>query len=75
MIMYHHIKFGCHRIDTSEDIVESHFDPVSHCCDLDLEDSKDFSPRMTFWLMMLHKHTKFGNKMSCGLEDIWTIIH
>ena len=27
---------------------------------------------MTLWLMMLHKHTKFGNKMFGSLEDIWT---
>ena len=25
---------------------------------------------MTLWLIMLHKHTKFGNKMFCGSEDI-----
>ena len=25
---------------------------------------------MTLWLMMLHHHTKFGNKIFCGSEDI-----
>ena len=24
---------------------------------------------MTFWLMMLHHHTKFAHKMFCGSED------
>ena len=28
---------------------------------------------MTLWLMILHHHTKFGNKMFCDSEDIiWT---
>ena len=31
---------------------------------------------MTLWLMVLHHHTKFGNKMLNGSEDIiWTNIH
>ena len=25
---------------------------------------------MTIWLMMPHNHTRFGNKMLCGSEDI-----
>ena len=25
---------------------------------------------MTLWLLMLHYHTRFGNKMFCGSEDI-----
>ena len=30
---------------------------------------------MALWLMVLHHHTKFGNKMFCGSEDIiWTKI-
>ena len=24
---------------------------------------------MTLWLMMLHNHARFGNKMFCGSED------
>ena len=31
---------------------------MSPHCDLDLEDSNS----MTLWLIMLHHHTKFGNK-------------
>ena len=28
---------------------------------------------MTLWLMLMHHHTKFGNKMFCSLENtIWT---
>ena len=31
---------------------------------------------MALWLMMLHNHTRFGNKMFCGSEDIiQTNIH
>ena len=31
---------------------------------------------MKLWLMKLHQHTKFGNKMICSSEDIiWTNIH
>ena len=38
--MYHQTKFGCQGFNSSEDIVESCFDHMSPCCDLDLEDSK-----------------------------------
>ena len=42
---------------------------------LTLETVKQFF-RMTLWLMMLHKHTKFDNKMISGSEDIiLTNIH
>ena len=55
-------------------------------CDLDLEDSKKTPTttkktnqtknlRMTLWVMMLHHHTKFGNKMFCDSENIRTNIH
>ena len=47
---------------------------MSPCCDLGLEESNFF--RATLWLMMLPHHTKFGNKMFGGSEDIiWTNIH
>ena len=39
-------------------------------CDLGLEDSKQFLFRMTLWVILLHQHTKFGNKMFCGSKDI-----
>ena len=29
---------------------------------------------LKIWLIMLHYHTKFGNKMCCSSEDIWTNI-
>ena len=41
---------------------------MSPRCDLDLEDKKKI--RTTLWLMTLHHHTKFGNKMFCDSEDI-----
>ena len=40
MRMHHQTKLGCQGINTSENIVESYFDHVSPCSDLDLEDSK-----------------------------------
>ena len=43
---------------------------MSPCCYLDLDDSKQLFFRMTLWLMMLHHHAKFGNKMLCSSEDI-----
>ena len=36
---------------------------MSPCCDLDLEDSKQFLFRVTLWLILQHHHTMFGNKM------------
>ena len=47
-------------------------------CDLDLEDSNNNNTkfRTTLWLMMLHHHTKFGNKMFCGSQNSFqTNIH
>ena len=29
----------------------------------------------TLWLMMLHNHTRFGNKIFCGSEDIFQTKH
>ena len=53
-----------------------HFDQMSPCSDLDVEDSKQLFFRMILWLMMLHHHTKFGNKMFCCSDDIiQTNIH
>ena len=45
---------------------------MSPRCDLDLEgsDNNNKQSRMTLWLMMLHHHTKFGNKMFCDSENI-----
>ena len=34
--------------------------------DLDLKGSKQFFFRVTIWLILLHHHTKFGNRMFCG---------
>ena len=42
------------------------------CCGLDLE-NRTQSFCMALRLMMMHHNSKFGNKMSCGLEEIiWT---
>ena len=55
---------------------ESYLDNVSSCCDLDLEDSNNNKVfRMTLRLMMLHHHTKFGNKISSDSECRQTFTH
>ena len=36
---------------------------MSPCCDLDLDDSKQFFSHLTLWLIMLHHHTKLGNNV------------
>ena len=41
MMMYNPLKFGCKKISSSADMVETvMFDYMSPQCDLDLEDSK-----------------------------------
>ena len=41
MMMYHPIKFGCKKISSSADMVETvTFDQMSPHCDPELEDSK-----------------------------------
>ena len=75
--IYHQTNFGCQRISSSEDIVER----VRFWSD---EPSlwpwpwrqQTICLCKTLWLIMLHHHTKSGNKMYCGSEDItWTNIH
>ena len=79
MMRYQQPKFGWQGINSSENIVERaiYFDHKSPHCDLDFEDSNNNKNYCTtLWLMMLHHHTKFGNKMFCDLEDIiQTNIH
>ena len=44
MMMYNPLKFGCKKISSSADMVETvMFDYMSPQCDLDLEDSKPIS--------------------------------
>ena len=63
MMMYHAIKFGRKKISSSADMVETVIsDKMSPHCDPELEDSKA--------LFSLHNHTRFGDKMFCGSEDI-----
>ena len=42
---------------------------MSPCCDLDLEDRKQFLFCVTLWLILQHHYTKFYTKMFCGSED------
>ena len=76
MMMYHQTKFGSQKVSNSENIrKETYFDHTSLHCDLDLEDSHQFSCT-TLWLMMLHYNNKSGNKMFRSSEDIiWMNIH
>ena len=63
MVMYHPIKFGCKNISSLADMVETVIsDKMSPHCDPELEDSKA--------LFSLHNHTRFGDKMFCGSEDV-----
>ena len=70
MMMYYQIKFGCKQTSSLEDTTKIvTFDYIRPCCDLDIEHSEPVF-RMTLWLMMLHNHTRFGDNMFCGSEDI-----
>ena len=77
MMMYHPIKFGCKKLGSSADLVETViFDQMSPNCEPELEDSKPLflhdklnlktanqSSCMPLWPIMLHHHTKFGYRM------------
>ena len=71
MMMYHQTKFGCQGINSSEDIVEKlifwSLKPLLWSWPWRLQ---TIFFQMTLLLMMLHHHTKFGNKMFCSSEDI-----
>ena len=68
-MMYHQTKFGCQGINNSEHIVESYFDHMNPCCDV--EDSEQILC-MCAWHSgptLLHHSTRFGNKMFTSGED------
>ena len=70
MMLYNQTKCGCKRISRSADEVEqSHFDHMSLHCDLDIKVCRPIILR-TLQLMMMHHHTKFGNKRFGGSEVI-----
>ena len=59
MMMHHPIKFGCKKITSVADMVETViFDQISPNCDPKLEDGKPIF--LTLWPMILHHCTKFG---------------
>ena len=71
--MYHPIKFGCKKISSSADIV----DTVIVIGDPELEDSKPIFLHDTLahdaaspQSMMMHHHTKFGYKRFSNRGDI-----
>ena len=58
-----------------EDIIWTNINILSLHCDLDIEHNEQIFLH-TLFLMMLHDHTRFGDKIFCGSEDIvQTNIH
>ena len=75
MIAYHQIKFGCQRINSSENVLVSHI-LIIRALAVTLTLKTTFLFRMTLWFILLHHRTRFGNKTFCGSEDIiQTNIH
>ena len=79
--IYHQTKFGCKRLISSEEIVETVLFLIymNLHCNLDLEDGH---PVLCCWLrhsgliMMMNHHTKFSYKRLSSSEDIiWTNWH
>ena len=69
MMLYYQTKPGCKRTNSLEDTTEIViFWLQKPHCDLDIEHSNFFF--MSLWLMTLHNHTRFGNKIFCGSEVI-----
>ena len=59
MMIYHPIKFGCKKISSSADMVETVIsDQMNPHCDPELEGNKPILLHDT--PMMLRHHTKFG---------------
>ena len=74
MMMCHPTKFGCKKISSSVDMLETVIsDYISPHCDLELEDSKSsfflFFFCMTPGSMMVHHYTKFCNEKLTSLGD------
>ena len=70
MMMYHPIKFGCKKVSSSADMVESHIwlnEPS--LWPLNLKTANQ-SSCMTPWPMMLHHRTRFGYKRFSSWGDI-----
>ena len=42
---------------------------ISPCCDLDIEQNEPIFLHDTLWLMRLHYHNRFGNKIFCGSDN------
>ena len=78
LMMYHQFKFGWQGINSSENIAERVIFFIIWALAVTptlktATTTKYFC--VTLWLMMLHHHIKFGNKMFCDSEDIPTNIH
>ena len=60
MMMYHPIKFGCKKISSSADMVDTViFDQMTLAVTLNLKTANQ-SSCVTLWPLMLLHHTKFG---------------
>ena len=67
-MMYHPITFGCKKISSSANMVETViFDQMSPHCDPELEDQSSCT---SFWPIMCHHHTKFGYRRFSSRGDI-----
>ena len=63
MMMYHPIKFGCRKISSSADMIETVISDYITLLTVTLNlKTANQSSRMTLQPMMAHHHTKFGYK-------------
>ena len=81
MMMYHPTKFGCNRISSSEDTIESYFD-MNPCCDLDPENSKSVFLRDTLahddaspyqLLLSVYAHSVVLGLVICHMKQTYLV--
>ena len=70
-MLYYQTKFGCNLTSSLEDTQEMVIFRlyISPCCDLDIEQNEPIFLHDTLWLMRLHYHNRFGNKIFCGSDN------
>ena len=74
-MLYYQTKFGCKQASSLEDITEIViFGLYKPSLTLTLKTVNQFLCK-TLWLMKLHSHTKFDDKIFFGSEDIQKNIH
>ena len=75
IMLYYQTKFDCKRTSSLEDIVEIaifwlYKPSLWPCPSRQQQKHTKKLFHVTLWLILQHHHTKFGNKMFCGSEDI-----